>query len=632
MMWNQRNNRVRKKHGQKGRDTPSSEDGSIAWRHDLVRVRIPSESTHEIARLDHVAFPLELRIPAWSSAATVRVNGKAQPGVQKASFYAIRRVWKDGDRVTVDLPADFGTSRWINQSVSVERGPLVFSLALEERQVASQPGGDLGLGLTPQPGFSELEIRSQNPWRYALMLDPESPGASLALATRPMPENPFVQATTPVYVSAKAKLLSYWGMDSAHGNLPAEPPFPAVSTGATVDVQLVPFGAENIRVTYFPLAIAEGARFEAESGVFGGGAVSSSDHPGFSGSGFCDFKGTNGANVRIPLHDVEAGLHYLTIRYAAGAGASSTTRVFVNDEALPLATLAGTGTWDAWADSPPLPVALKAGENAVQVTNEDGAPINVDYVSISPFQGSFLEGEGATLSGGAVVMSDHPRYTGAGFVDFKATDGASATFFVKARSAGPHSLIVRYAAGQGATVNGMKLYVNGQLAALGPFPATGSWRIWQNSDPQIITLVAGGNTLKFVNTSAPFMNIDAITVLPSAELPCLRALPSVSIAPPFGSVTTHGGKVSYTVRVHNDDSEACPSAVFHVEASALGLAGARVSFAGNDLTIAPGQDANIVLTVEVPANASPATYLGYARVRNDPSAKSAIATFGVEVP
>ena len=44
------------------------------------------------------------------------------------------------------------------------------------------------------------------------------------------------------------------------GTLSAEPPFPAVSTSPAVNVNLVPFGAENIRVTYFPLAVAEGKR------------------------------------------------------------------------------------------------------------------------------------------------------------------------------------------------------------------------------------------------------------------------------------------------------------------------------------------------------------------------------------
>jgi hypothetical protein len=577
-----------------------------------------------------VGFPLSLRIPAWSSAPAVHVGGVARTGVTAGAFYVVRRLWSDGDVVTIDLPADLRTSPWVQQSVSVERGPLVFSLELAEHMTASAPGGDLGQGVTPQTGFNELEITSDSPWRYALMLDPANPAATLGVQTRAMPDNPFVQSTTPVYLQAKAKLVSYWGMDSANGTVAAEPPFPAVSTSPTVDVRLVPFGAENIRVTYFPLAVAEGARFEAESGALAGGAVTNTDHPGYSGTGFVDFKSTNGANVSLPLTGSSPGLQYLTVRYAAGAGATSGTSIAVDGTALPAVTFPGTADWNTWADSPPMLVSLGAA-SAIKIANAGGPPINVDYVSLTPFRGAFYEAEGATLAGGATVMSDHPRYSGTGFVDFKATSGASVSFDVKAATAGPHTVIVRYGAGSGAPVTGVTLVVNGVQAPATTFASTGAWNIWQSSEPQVVTLNAGSNAVQLVNGAAPYLNVDSITVLPGAQLPCVRAVPSATIAPPLGSAPVTGGAATYTVTVTSRDSAACPATPFHLEAATLGLGGATFAFATNDVALAPGASATSALTVTSPAGASAATYAVSTWARNAASAEAAIATAGIEL-
>jgi hypothetical protein len=325
-------------------------------------------------------------------------------------------------------------------------------------------------------------------------LDPNNPGASLSLNTRGMPTNPFIQATTPVYLTASAKLVGYWGMDPTNGILSAEPPFPAVTTSPTVSVNLVPFGAENIRVSYFPLAVAEGTRFEAETGSVAGGAVFNSSNPGYSGTGFADFRSTSGASVTVTGSDGVAGPHYLSVHYAAGGGTSTTTALFVNNVSLPTVTFPGTTDWATWADSAPIKVTLNASSNAFKIVNNAGSPINVDYISLTPFTGALYEAENATLAGGTIVQTNHPRYSGSGFVDFVSTNGASAAFNVAAASSGPQNLVVHYAAGQGSPVTGMQLYVNGASVATPAYASTGSWKIWQDSDPYIVTLAAGNNT------------------------------------------------------------------------------------------------------------------------------------------
>lgn len=42
------------------------------------------------------------------------------------------REWRDGDRLVLRLPMEVTTSRWYENSVAVERGPLVYALAMRE--------------------------------------------------------------------------------------------------------------------------------------------------------------------------------------------------------------------------------------------------------------------------------------------------------------------------------------------------------------------------------------------------------------------------------------------------------------------------------------------------------------------
>ena len=49
-------------------------------------------------------FGLHLRIPAWADRASVFVNGKGVESVVAGQFATIRRAWKSGDRIEMDLP------------------------------------------------------------------------------------------------------------------------------------------------------------------------------------------------------------------------------------------------------------------------------------------------------------------------------------------------------------------------------------------------------------------------------------------------------------------------------------------------------------------------------------------------
>ena len=80
-------------------------------------------------------FALKLRIPGWTSGASVRLNnGPADHSPQPQSYFTIRRDWQPGDVVDLDLPmparlmaANPLVEEDLNQ-VAIQRGPVVYCL------------------------------------------------------------------------------------------------------------------------------------------------------------------------------------------------------------------------------------------------------------------------------------------------------------------------------------------------------------------------------------------------------------------------------------------------------------------------------------------------------------------------
>ena len=56
-------------------------------------------------------FPLQLRIPAWATKASLTINGKQVSGVKAGTFHTLNRTWQKGDRIVLKLPMEVRTSR-----------------------------------------------------------------------------------------------------------------------------------------------------------------------------------------------------------------------------------------------------------------------------------------------------------------------------------------------------------------------------------------------------------------------------------------------------------------------------------------------------------------------------------------
>ncbi len=99
-------------------------------------------------------FTFYLRIPGWARSAEVRVEGKQiKEGIRPGSYLPIRRKWRDGDKVRLDLdmaPQLMEANSNIEENigrVAVQRGPLVYCLEkIDQSNVNSLSDISLALG------------------------------------------------------------------------------------------------------------------------------------------------------------------------------------------------------------------------------------------------------------------------------------------------------------------------------------------------------------------------------------------------------------------------------------------------------------------------------------------------------
>jgi len=201
-------------------------------------------------------FPLEFRIPAWATGASISVIGKrgGQGGnVPAGTFYSVNRQWDKGDRVVLHLPLQVRASRWYHDSVTLERGALIFSLKIGEQWRKL----DRGMSHPAKPPAVDWEVLPTTPWNYGLIVDSAHPEQSVQIVTKPLGQFPFSAEGSPIELIVKGRQIPEWKLvDGSAGPLPASP---VVSTEPVQSLTLIPYGAAKLRITAFPRLAGEHA-------------------------------------------------------------------------------------------------------------------------------------------------------------------------------------------------------------------------------------------------------------------------------------------------------------------------------------------------------------------------------------
>ena len=192
-----------------------------------------------------VRFPLWLRVPSWTQGATLEAADGAGKTLKPGSFHRLDREWNGTTEVHLRLPMSARSTARYNGALTVERGPLLYSLKLGEtwtRVNADKPHRELPHG--------DFEVRPATPWNYGLSLDPTEPGRSVVFEERPVGETPFSPDGAGMVARVKGRRLPGWKL--RHGWADEVPPEPQSSKEPIEELVLIPYGCAKIRVTEFP--------------------------------------------------------------------------------------------------------------------------------------------------------------------------------------------------------------------------------------------------------------------------------------------------------------------------------------------------------------------------------------------
>lgn len=215
-----------------------------------------------------VVFPLYLRIPAWATGATVKVNGEPMEAASPEGKYVrLTREWKDGDRVELHLPMQVTRTVWQKNkaSVSLNYGPLTLSLKIGENQeqhdsrdkdfVQDDSHWQEGVDASQWPCYV---LKPTTEWNYALKVDSDSRPTDISVNKTKWDGqgNPFTPERVPLSVTVTGRKVPSWGYDST-GMTDMLPTKWAKRSDADTPLTLIPMGAARLRISAFPRVIAE---------------------------------------------------------------------------------------------------------------------------------------------------------------------------------------------------------------------------------------------------------------------------------------------------------------------------------------------------------------------------------------
>ncbi|TDQ08092.1 DUF1680 family protein [Pedobacter metabolipauper] len=198
-----------------------------------------------------VEFPMHLRIPEWCKKGVIKVNGETILESKGNQIVKVNRLWKSGDVIELQLPMHIFKSKWYENSMSVERGPITYALKIgEDVKVVENTKDPL------EYGTSYTEVRPTTPWNYGLfdMSEDKLKDNFKIEITGKNTNYPWNLENAPIQIKTKAKRIPSWNLyNEMAGPIPYSHIYGLESEREEEEVTLVPYGCTTLRISQFPL-------------------------------------------------------------------------------------------------------------------------------------------------------------------------------------------------------------------------------------------------------------------------------------------------------------------------------------------------------------------------------------------
>lgn len=199
-----------------------------------------------------VKFPLYLRIPNWSKKCFLSINGKdVLESQQNSKWIVIDREWNSGDSIGVEFLMELSYTKWpVNQSITIDRGPLSYSLKINEEWTATK---DIGIklyeGTEERPNY---EVLPKSSWNYGICLDENSKFQDVSVKSKSSIDlNPWTVESAPIEIRLKGSKIKNWTLqDDTASELQVSP---VKSDEPEELITMIPLGCAHLRMSCLPV-------------------------------------------------------------------------------------------------------------------------------------------------------------------------------------------------------------------------------------------------------------------------------------------------------------------------------------------------------------------------------------------